>query len=310
MRVGQQCLIRCESRFAYGPDGCPATRPGDADLPPDSDIELWIELLGVPSNTPVPDMTPQETIVEGERKKMVGNGHFERRAYKKALRAYTSAANTIAGLEFPNEDAGALRLAHQLRIDCGNNIATTCVRLGDLEKAKEAAVGVLEIDPVNVKALFRAGQVSSLQSNFVEARLALQKAQDLNPDSTEVKDELGRLSARIKSYKTKRRAMQEKMGQSLFTGSKPEPGDIPCSFADFGVGTAGHVVREEAVRVADERVPVVDTPQGPDKAERAVHVGVERCRVVVTCILVALTAWGVTCFCAFSRGYSMTGALP
>lgn len=298
MRVGQQCLIRCESRFAYGPDGCPATRPGDADLPPNSDIEVWIELLGVPSNTPVPDMTPQETIVEGERKKMVGNGHFERTAYKKALRAYTSAANTIAGLEFPNEDADALRLAHQLRIDCGNNIATTCVRLGDLEKAKEAAVGVIEIDPVNVKALFRAGQVSSLQSNFVEARLALQKAQDLNPDSTEIQTELYRLSARIKSYETKRRAMQEKMGQSLFAGSKPKPGHLPCTdgVACVGVGTAGHVVRDEAVGLADELVPVVDTgmPQSPDKVKPAVHVGKERCGVVATCVLVALTAWGVT----------------
>lgn len=296
MRVGQQCLIRCESRFAYGPDGCPATRLGDADLPPNSDIEVRIKLLDVTSTTPVPDMTPEETIVEGERKKIVGNGHFERTAYKKALRAYTSAANTIAGLEFPNEVADAFLEARQLRIDCGNNIATTCVRLGDLEKAKGAAVGVLELDPVNVKALFRAGQVSSLQSNFVEARLALQKARDLSPDSTEIQAELGRLSARVKSYKAKRQAMQEKMGHSLFAGSKPEPGDHQGTGngTGVGVGAAGRVVREEAVRLPDERAPGVDMPQGPDKAEPAVPFGAERYRGVVACVFVALTAWGVT----------------
>ncbi|CAM9298962.1 unnamed protein product [Pylaiella littoralis] len=294
MRVGQQCVIRCESRFAYGPDGCPATRSGDADLPPNSDIEVWIKLLGVLSNTSVSDMTPEETIAEGERKKMVGNGHFERTAYKKALRAYTSAANTIAGLEFPNEDTDAFLEARQLRIDCGNNIATTCVRLGDLQKAEEAAVGVLDLDPINVKALFRAGQVSSLQSNFVEARLALQKASSLNPDSKEIQAELGRLSARIKSYKAKRQAMQEKMGQSLFAWPKPEPGERSGTSkgADVSVGAAGHALRD-AVCLAEERALGVDMPQWPDKVEPAEHFGAQRYRVLVTCVLVALTAWGV-----------------
>lgn len=295
MQVGQQCLIRCESRFAYGPDGCPATRLGDADLPPNSDIEMWMKLIAVPSNKSVPDMTPGETIVEGQRKKIVGNGHFERTAYTKALRAYTSAANIIAGLKFPIEGGDTFLEARQLRIDCGNNIATTSMRLGELEKAKEAAVGVLELDPVNVKALFRAGQVSSLQSNFVEARLALKKAQDLNPGSTEIHSELCRLSARIKSYKTKTQAMQEKMGQSLLVGSKPDPGDRmgTGNRASVDVGTARHaVVRGEAVRLADQRALGVDMPQGPDKMKPVVHFGA-RYRVAVTCVLVVLTALGV-----------------
>ncbi|CAN0559756.1 unnamed protein product, partial [Ectocarpus sp. 12 AP-2014] len=201
MRVGQQCLVRCEARFAYGGLGCPATKAGDTDLPPDTDIEVRLELLSVVPTTPVPDMSPEEICAEGERKKLVGNGHFERTAYKKALRAYTAAANTVAELEFPNGDSDTFREARRLRIDCGNNIAMTCYRLGELEKAKEAAVGVLEEDPTNVKALFRAGQVSSLQSNFIEARIALEKARELNPRSKAIQAELGRLAARIKSYK-------------------------------------------------------------------------------------------------------------
>lgn len=258
MRVGEQCIIRCESRFAYGPDGCPATKEGDADLPSNSDVEVRVELLGVQSTKSVADMSPEETIAEGERKKVVGNGHFERAAYKKALRAYTSAANTVAGVEFPNERANAFREARQLRIDCGNNIATTCVRLGDLEKAKEAAVGVLELDPNNAKALFRAGQVSSLQSNFAEARLALKRALELNPASKEVQAELQRLSARVKAYKKKRRAVEETMARSLLAGSKAESvdhegtGDSPDV-----VGSAGEVFREEPVCLADKRKPAV-----------------------------------------------------
>lgn len=278
MREGEQCIIRCESRFAYGPDGCPATKEGDADLPPNSDIEVRIELLGVQSTTSVSDLSPEETIAEGERKKAVGNRHFERAAYKKALRAYTSAANTVAGVEFPNENANAFREARQLRIDCGNNIATTCVRLGDLEKAKEAAVGVLELDPDNAKALFRAGQVSSLQSNFTEASLALKRALELNPASREIQAELHRLSARVKAYKKKRQALEETMARNLFAVSKADP--VDHEGADVVLAT-GQECREEVVCLADKRKP-------------AVLFGARPYQGVLVCVVVALVALVVT----------------
>lgn len=278
MRIGQQCLVRCESRFAYGSDGCPATRKEDVELPPNSDIEVWIELLGVQSTKTVSDMNLEETIAEGDRKKMVGNGHFERKAYKKALRAYTSAANTVAGLDFPNEDADAFREARQLRIDCGNNMATTCVRLGDLEKAKEAAVGVLELDPVNAKALFRAGQVSSLQSNFAEASLALQKARALNPDSKEIRAELQRLSTRRKAYEKKRQAMQESMARSLVPGSSraEPPRDVSSSVA--GAARPANAEKEPVCPVDDKAKPLVR----------------DRFRGVLYPLLLVLVAWGVS----------------
>lgn len=288
MRVGQTCLIRCESRFGYGELGCKATRKGDTDLPPDSDIEVQIELLEVISTTAVQNMSPKEILDEGERKKLIGNEHFQRAAYKKALRAYTAAANSITGLEFSNENPETFLQARQLRIDCGNNIATTCARLGELDKAKEAAVGVLELDPANTKALFRAGQVCSLQSNFVEAKLALQKAYDLNPGSKEVHAELGRLSARIKDYKSKTRAMQETMGRSLFATSKSEGGDHE---SNMSIVATGHVPREKA---DDETGAGLPTPHEPDQAEEPV--GSSRFERYTGCtiyIIVALAAWGV-----------------
>lgn len=281
MRVREQCIVRCESRFAYGPDGCPATKEGDVDLPPDSDIEVRIELLGVQSTKSVPDMSPEEAVAEGERKKVVGNGHFERAAYKKALRAYTSAANTVAGVEFPNENVDAFREARQLRVDCGNNIAMTCVRLGDLEKAKEAAIGVLELDPDNAKALFRAGQVSSLQSNFTEASLALKRAVELKPASKEIQAELQRLSARVKAYKKKRQAMAESMARNLLAGSKAESVDREGTGDGADVGdAAGQVVREEAVCLADKRKP-------------AVLFGARPYQGVLGCVVIALVAYVV-----------------
>lgn len=224
MRLGQRCIVRCETRFAFGPDGCPATQPGDVDLPPNADIELVVELVEVVSTTAPANMTPAEKLAEYHRRKTVGNEHFARRAFKKAFRSYASVLQTISEEDFPN-DLAMGNETRRLQIDCGNNAAMTSMRLGDLERAKEAAVGVLVLDPLNSKALFRAGQVSSLQGNFSEANLALQKALDVEPNSREIQAELGRLSRRIKTYRTKNEALQRKMGHNLFSNGEGRKSD-------------------------------------------------------------------------------------
>lgn len=307
MRAGQQCLVRCESRFAYGPDGCPATKSGDVELPANQDVELAVELLDVLASTSPLDMTTDEAIAEAQRKKVVGNGHFERAAYKKALRAYASACNTVADLNLPDQDSNSFREARQIRIDCGNNVATACVRLGELGKAKEAAVGVLELDPDNVKALFRAGQVSSRQSNFVEARLALGKAYDLNPQSKEIKAELGRLSVRIKAYQTKRQAMQETMGSGLFAPAKGKPSDFQGN--GHGSSTASDTPGQgpqlaNGARLEGRVLPSskdeedVGSSQKSEDAKSSSTFGWRQCREISGTVLVALAAWGALYFVA------------
>lgn len=305
MRGGQQCLVRCESRFAYGPDGCPATRPGDADLPPNADIELRVELLEVLSNTAPSNMTLEEALEEGQRRKVVGNELFARKAYKKALRSYTSAHNAIAELEFPNHDSDLYREAWQFRVDCGNNIATTCVRMGELKRAKDAVVGVLELDPVNVKALYRAGQICSLESNFVEAKLALRKALNLNPESKEVKAELRRLSARVKACNAKTQAMHEAMGRSMFGGVKGERQVVRDKGSNTAVGASAALevpkkasaAQEEAQNI-DVRRAGADSSEDPERKPVTTTLALERCQAVSVCVLVALAAWGITCLVA------------
>lgn len=305
MRGGQQCLVRCESRFAYGPDGCPATKPGDVELPANEDIELAIDFVEVLASTSPSDMTTDEAIAEAQRKKVVGNGHFERAAYKKALRAYTSACNTVADLNLPDEDSTSFREARQIRIDCGNNVATACVRLGELGKAKEAAVGVLELDPDNVKALFRAGQVSSRQSNFVEAKLALGKAYDLNPQSKEIKAELGRLSVRIKAYQTKRQAIQETMGSGLFAQAKGK--EVSSQSNGHGSSTASGAPGQgprlaSAARLEGTVLPsskdeeIVGSSQNSEDGKSSTLFGWGQCRILSASVVVALAACGTLYF--------------
>lgn len=162
------------------------------------------------------------------------NDQFARTAYKQALRSYTAACNIIAEVVLPDKESEMFQKVRQLRLDCGNNMATACVRLGEFEKAKEATVDVLRLDPDNMKALFRAGQISSLQSNFVEAKVALRRALNLSPESKEIQDELRRLLVRIKAYNTKRQTVQEAMGKSLLAGSQQQPKVVKGSGGSSG----------------------------------------------------------------------------
>lgn len=292
MRTGERCVARFDTRFAYGPDGCPATQPGDVDLPPNSDIELTIELIEVLSTTAAANMTPAEKIVEFQRRKSVGNEHFARKAFKKALRSYASVLSTISGEDFPH-GSDLVDDARQLQIDCGNNISMTYMRLGDLEKAKEAAVGVLLLDSDNAKALFRAGQVSSLQGNFGEAKLALRQAFVVNPESKEIHAELGRLSARMKTYHSKKQAIQEKMGRSLLAGKKGESGSSDNA-TYVAEGAAGHGFLEVAATGNVDDVCKVHS-KSPLVAGSGWRVVGGRCWAVNISLLVAFFA----CYAAY-----------
>lgn len=294
MHPGQRCIVRCETRFAFGPDGCPATQPGDVDLPPNADIELVVELVEVVSSTAPANMTPVEKLAEYHRRKTVGNEHFARRAFKKAIRSYTWVLQALSEEDFPT-DSGMGSEARCLQIDCGNNAAMTFMRMGDLERAKEAAVGVLVLDPLNTKALFRAGQVSSLQGNFSEANLALRKALDVEPNSKEVQAELSRLSRRIKTYRKKNEALQRKMGQNLFSngdgrrsGSLREEANALAQASSEGAQGSEQNPNVSLPEREDGCAPVPMTPE-----QESTHFTFARYQVLLAYVIVPLVAWSI-----------------
>lgn len=293
MKAGEKCLVRCETRFAYGPDGCPATQPGDKDLPPDANVELSVELLEVLSTTPLANMMPVEKIVEFNRRKAMGNGHYARKDFRRALRSYLSVLSSLSGADF-SSTADKASEARQLQIDCGNNLAMVYTRLGDLERAKEAAVDVLVLDPANTKALFRAGQISSRQGNFAEAKTALRKALEGNPESKEVKAELGRLASRVKAYKDKKQAIRETMGRGLLA--------TPTAQVEATASSNTVHTHETSVESCDAHdVDAADLKRGREAKSASIIGKVSFVRFVFFPLVVALAAWGAAHLFASTR---------
>lgn len=94
LRKGESGLVRCEPRFAFGAAGRPAALEGDAVLPPDSHVEFRVRVieLGVAG-----EPGPAEQLEEGQRKRSLGNFHFQYFDFEKVqLISYFS--NTCASL--------------------------------------------------------------------------------------------------------------------------------------------------------------------------------------------------------------------
>lgn len=77
------------------------------------------------------------------------------------------------------------------------HLATTLIKIGDLDAALDFAVEATEISPMTARGYFVKGQVLNLLKRDDEALLALRKAAELDPRQGEVHFRLGLTAARV-----------------------------------------------------------------------------------------------------------------
>ncbi|XP_041074022.1 FKBP prolyl isomerase 16 [Polyodon spathula] len=78
-------------------------------------------------------------------------------------------------------------------LKCLNNLAAVHIKLERCNDALETSSSVLELDPDNVKALFRKGKLLSDKGEFQEAMETLKKALKLEPSTKAIHIELSKL---------------------------------------------------------------------------------------------------------------------
>eukprot|EP00953_Heterococcus_sp_UTEX-ZZ885_P039915 20422-Heterococcus_DN1.PRE.2 len=159
MSSSQTCVVRCNSRFAYGERGLPPASLNGPAVPPDTDVDFEVTLERIVSTKSIADLTPEENLAEAHFKKSVGNEHFSAANYKLAVKCYQKAVNAVDSA-LPQLPAAARSVAQKLVVDCANNMVAAYLALDDLELAEQAVAVALQTDPNSVKGLYRAGQVS------------------------------------------------------------------------------------------------------------------------------------------------------
>ncbi|KAL3665734.1 hypothetical protein V7S43_009167 [Phytophthora oleae] len=207
MHVGEECEVRCDSRFAYGDVGLePFVAPGD-------EIKLVVELCQVGKKITA-EMSSQELIVEATQKKESGNRYFKEKNYEQAAKLYKRALKLLETWEHSEDDAEQCK---ELLIALGNNVGNVQHKLKQFKEARQSSLEVLQLDGKNVKAMYRIGQIALDQNEFDEANMFLRKALEIEPKNAKVRQLLVQLKKKKRDQQALERKLYSKLGGNKAT---------------------------------------------------------------------------------------------
>jgi len=214
MFPGELALIALDTNFGYGSAG------DGARVPPDSDLELELELVDWEVLGPVPDIARDRRMSIGVRKRERGNRHFARGDFSTAVRCYRKAAEYLDDkqieddMEVPIDRfllSRDLQDLLQERVKTFNNMAQAQMKLTAWDPALSSVRQVLKVEPNNEKALFRKSKILMEKCQLDEAIGILRRVNRLYPANSECQSELARLTSKVKKSKEKEQMMSRKM---------------------------------------------------------------------------------------------------
>ena len=126
-------------------------------------------------STPLDSTIVEQALIEKEK----GNVYFKKQLFKKALNCYTKSLSLL-----DDEKVYANRALCWMKLEC-------------FQEAERDCTFSLNIDPKNVKALWRRGISKRELGKFKESKLDLQYALILEPSNASIKEELSKVESEL-----------------------------------------------------------------------------------------------------------------
>ncbi|PIA48443.1 hypothetical protein AQUCO_01400794v1 [Aquilegia coerulea] len=217
MKAGESALLEVGWELGYGKEG----NFSFPNVPPMADLFYEVELIGFDETKEGKsrgDMTVEERIGAGDRRKMEGNVLFKDEKLEEAMQQYEMA------IAYMNDDfmfqlMGKYRdMALAVKNPCHLNIAACLIKLKRYDEAIAQCSIVLSEDENNVKALFRRGKARAELGQTDAAREDFQKARKYAPEDKAIIKELRLLAEHDKAVYQK----QKEIYKGIF-GKAPEP---------------------------------------------------------------------------------------
>jgi len=180
-----------------------------------------------------------EKIAAAKVHKEAGNECFSSSEWRKALAEYHNAllyvkglgAGSLTGMASMANTALNLPVAtteetteiKELQKTVNLNMAACQLKLGKGERALDGCNAVLEQEPDNVKALFRRGQAYVLLLNNDRAKKDFERANELQPKTKAVIDELKKIEQWEKAQDKKSQHVYKNMFKAAEAEKKTEP---------------------------------------------------------------------------------------
>ncbi|XP_077989023.1 peptidyl-prolyl cis-trans isomerase FKBP8-like [Glandiceps talaboti] len=204
MELGEVCTLITDARYAYGELG---RKP---DIPSDAKLRYELELLKVEDGPDVAVIDSTERLQLGNKKRERGNELYLRGDYSSAINSYTKALNILEAEE-GGSNKEEYKDIEEAKLKCHNNLAACQLKVEAYDAALMSCNSVLNVEPDNVKALFRKAKVLACKGEIEEAVADMRKAIKLEPSNKVIHQELSKLVVKHKEQMSSTKDMYKKM---------------------------------------------------------------------------------------------------
>jgi FK506-binding protein 4/5 len=238
MKSGERACITIAAPLAYGsaaallPAGAAAAGVGAGDP-----IAATVTLVRFEKAKDMWSMSFEEKVDEMMARKLLGNELFKGGRLALAVKAYERG---IALFDSPTNEltADVRKRVNVLLVQCHLNLAACSERRSDVAKVIHHCNKALEVEPSNVKALYRRGSAFMQQDDYYNAESDLRYAAEVSAGNADVERRLARLAVLKGRQDRRERALYSNLFGRL---SRMEEAD-----------------RRAGVRIGDEDEPPAD----------------------------------------------------
>ncbi|GIL72185.1 hypothetical protein Vretimale_335 [Volvox reticuliferus] len=191
----------------------------------------------------------EERLERAERRREAGNRAYLEEKYKEALAKYALALSYMDEDFMYQLEGHYLDKAEAVKLRVHLNMAAAQLKTGDYNTAIYNCGQVLNIDPQNVKALFRRGRARHALGRTEEARQDLEAALKLSPTDPDIIKEMHSLKATQKQERLAQEALfRDKLKSSavaetgILSGQQqeqPQGQQQPAAFLPSTAATTG-----------------------------------------------------------------------
>ncbi|KAL0346133.1 UNVERIFIED_CONTAM: peptidyl-prolyl isomerase [Sesamum radiatum] len=196
MKKGEEAVVKISSEFLNAPK--------DERLSSASSFLYDIKLIDFVKEKPFWKMDVQERITSCEAKKHEGNILFKAGKFQLASKNFVNLLTPLQAskyIEYSHSlSEDQKHKANTLRLTCYLNDAACKLKLGEDQEASRLCTKVLQLDPCNVKALFRRSQAYMRTSDLEKAEEDINRALAIDPNNKDFKIKLKELRDKQRQY--------------------------------------------------------------------------------------------------------------
>ncbi|KAK4392548.1 Peptidyl-prolyl cis-trans isomerase FKBP65 [Sesamum angolense] len=198
MRKGEEAVVKISSEFLNASK--------DERLSSVASVLYDIKLIDFVKEKPFWKMDAQERITACEAKKNEGNILFKAGKFQLASKNFVNLLTPLQASKYVEYSHSLSddekHKANTLRFACYLNDAACKLKLGEDQAASRLCTKVLQLDPCNVKALFRRSQAYMRTSDLEKAEEDINRALAIDPNNKDVKIKLKELREKQRQYET------------------------------------------------------------------------------------------------------------